>query len=103
MCVCVCVCVLITQSCPTLVTPWTVGHQAPLSMGFSRQAMGCHSPLQGIFLTRGWNVGLLHYRQILYHPSHQGSPSILYTLFNAILAICREVGNTVIQISEVRT
>ena len=26
----------VTQSCPT-VTPWTVAHQAPLSMGFSRQ------------------------------------------------------------------
>ena len=25
------------QSCPTLVTPWTAAHQAPLSMGFSRQ------------------------------------------------------------------
>ena len=29
--------VLVTQSCPTLVTPWTVFRQAPLSMGFSRQ------------------------------------------------------------------
>ena len=29
---------LVTQSCPTLfVTPWTIAHQAPLSMGFSRQ------------------------------------------------------------------
>ena len=28
---------LIAKSCPTLATPWTVGHQAPLSMGFSRQ------------------------------------------------------------------
>ena len=28
---------LLTQSCPTLATPWTVAHQAPLSMGFSRQ------------------------------------------------------------------
>ena len=28
---------LVTQSCPTLVTPWTVACQAPLSMGFSRQ------------------------------------------------------------------
>ena len=27
----------VKQSCPTLVTPWTVAHQAPLSMGFSRQ------------------------------------------------------------------
>ena len=25
------------QSCPTLVTPWTVASRAPLSMGFSRQ------------------------------------------------------------------
>ena len=26
-------CVLVAQSCPTLATPWTVAHQAPLSMG----------------------------------------------------------------------
>ena len=25
------------QSCPTLCDPWTVAHQAPLSMEFSRQ------------------------------------------------------------------
>ena len=44
-CVCVCVCVyacvgvgvLVAQSCPTLWTPWTVAHQAPLSKEFSRQ------------------------------------------------------------------
>ena len=28
---------LVTKSCLTLVTPWTVAGQAPLSMGFSRQ------------------------------------------------------------------
>ena len=28
---------LVTKSCPTLVTPWTVACQAPLSIGFSRQ------------------------------------------------------------------
>ena len=28
---------LVTKSCLTLATPWTVAHQAPLSMGFSRQ------------------------------------------------------------------
>ena len=28
---------LFTKSCPTLVIPWTVAHQAPLSMRFSRQ------------------------------------------------------------------
>ena len=30
-------CGLVTKSCLTLVTPWTVARQAPLSMGFSRQ------------------------------------------------------------------
>ena len=28
---------LVSQSCPTLATPWTVALQAPLSMGSSRQ------------------------------------------------------------------
>ena len=28
---------LVAKSCPTLATPWTVAHQAPLSMGLSRQ------------------------------------------------------------------
>ena len=28
---------LVTKLCPTFATPWTVAHQAPLSMGFSRQ------------------------------------------------------------------
>ena len=28
---------LVTKSCPTLATPWTVAWQAPLSMGFSKQ------------------------------------------------------------------
>ena len=31
-------------------TPWTAAHQAPLSMGFSRQStgVGCHCLLRGI-------------------------------------------------------
>ena len=49
--------------------PWTVAHQTPLSMGFSRQDTGvsCHAFLQGIFPTQGltphpwcllyWQVG----------------------------------------------
>ena len=36
--------------------------------------VGCHFLLQGIFLTQGLNLGLLHCRQILCHLSHQGSP-----------------------------
>ena len=70
---------LIMKSCPPLVTPWTVGCQAPLSMGFSTR-VGCHFRLQGNFLTRDWTCiscttdCLLHCRQILYHLSHWGSP-----------------------------
>ena len=70
------VCVLVIRPCPTLVTPWTVAHQAPLSMGFSRQESwsGCHALLQGIFPTQGLNPGLLHCRWILYQLSHKGNP-----------------------------
>ena len=39
-----------------------------------KTGVGCHSLLQRIFLPQGSNSGPLHYRQILYHPSHQGSP-----------------------------
>ena len=44
-------------------TLWAVAHQAPPSMGFSRQ--DCHFLLQGIFLTQGLNPGLPHCRQML--------------------------------------
>ena len=34
-------------------------------------AVGCHSLLQGIFLTQGLNLGLQNCRQILYHMCHE--------------------------------
>ena len=39
---------LVTKSCPTLATPWTVACQSPPSMGFSRQDywMGLPFPSQ---------------------------------------------------------
>ena len=37
MCVCVCVPVQSLSHVRLFVTPWTVAHQAPLSMGFPRQ------------------------------------------------------------------
>ena len=60
---------LITQSCPTLeparlLCPWN-------SPG-KNIGVGCHSLLQGIFLTQGSNLSLLHRRQILYCLSRQG-------------------------------
>ena len=38
--------------------------------------MGCHSLLQGIFLTQGLNPGLVHCSWILNHLNHQGSTSV---------------------------
>ena len=38
--------------------------------------MGCHFLLQGIFLTQGSNLRLLHCRQILYPLSHRGSQAL---------------------------
>ena len=57
------------------VTPWTVAHQAPLSMGFSGQEYwsGVPCPPPGDLLNPGINPGLPHCRRILYHLSHQGS------------------------------
>ena len=43
------------------VTLWTIGRQAPLSMGFSKQEFGSglHALLQGIFPTQGLNLRLM--------------------------------------------
>ena len=59
-------------------TPWTVAHQVPLSMGFSRLEYwsGFHLLLQGIFLIQELNPSLLHCRQILYRLSYKGSPEV---------------------------
>ena len=46
-----------------LVCPW---HSRGKNTG-----LGCHSVLQGIFLTQRFNMGLMHCRQILCHLSHQ--------------------------------
>ena len=67
--------VLVAQSCLTLCNTMD-SRQAPLSMEFFRQEYwsGLLFPSSGIFPTQGSNPGLLHYRQILYHLSYQGSP-----------------------------
>ena len=58
------------------VTPWTVAHQTPLSMEFSRQEYwsGLPFPFPGDLPNQGLNLGLLHCRQVLYCLSHQRSP-----------------------------
>ena len=51
-------------ACTKLLHPWDF-------LGKST-GVGCHSLLQGIFLTQGLNPGLPHCRQMLYYLSHQG-------------------------------
>ena len=60
------------------MTSWIVGQQTPLSNSpGNKTGMGSHSLLQGIFLTQGWNLNLLHCRHILYCLSYQRSPTFL--------------------------
>ena len=61
------------------VTPWTVPTSllCPGNSPGKNSGVGCHSLLQGIFLTHGVNPGLLHCKQIVYHLSYQGSPNVI--------------------------
>ena len=70
----------VAQSCPTFVTPMGCSLPGSSVLGDSpgkNTGVGCHALLWGLFPTQGLNPGLLHYRQILYHMSHQRSPRIL--------------------------
>ena len=69
---------IITQWCPTLCDPMDCSPPGSSDHGYSpgkNTGVGWHALLQGIFPTQGWNPGLPHCRWILYHLSHQGSPS----------------------------
>ena len=71
-----CVC-SVAQSCLMLRDSMeNVAYQAPLPMGFpgKNTGMGCHFPLQGIFLTQGWNPRLLHWQAGSLPLSHLGGP-----------------------------
>ena len=69
---------LVAQSSQLFVTPWTVAHQAPLSMGFSRQEYwsGLPCPTPGDLP----NPGIKHTSftspciGVLYPLNQQGSP-----------------------------
>ena len=79
--------------------PWTVAARflCPWDFPGKNTGVGCHFLLQGIFLTQGFNLGLLHCRHILYclsqghvqkeinhlgvgHPSHTWSTNTIYSL-----------------------
>ena len=89
----------VAQSCPALSDVMDCSPPGSSVHGdFPRKNTGvdCHARLQGIFPTQGWNPGLPHCRWILYHLSHQGSPSEskeMYTL-SSTLVIWRVNGKT---------
>ena len=70
----------VAKSCSTLVTPWTVACQAPLSMGFSRQEYwsGLPFPSLGDLPNPGIKPGLPHWWQSLYQLSYEGSPCFIF-------------------------
>ena len=70
----------VSQSCLTLCNPTDCSPPSSSVHGDSpgkNTGVGCHALHQDIFPTQRSNPGLPHYRQILYHLSHQGSPKIL--------------------------
>ena len=68
--------VLVTKSCLTLATPWTVACQAPLSMGFSRQGYwsGLPFPLPGDLTHPGIEPRSPTLHTDFYQLSYKGSP-----------------------------
>ena len=77
----ICTCLHAYLSCVWLfATPQTVAHQGWDFSG-KNTGVGCHSFLQGIFLTQELKphlLCLLHCRWILYCLNHQGSPVTMY-------------------------
>ena len=53
---------------------WPTSLLRPWNFLGKSTGVGCHFLLQMIFPTQGSNPGILYYRQLLYHLSHQGSP-----------------------------
>ena len=72
--------VLVVQSCLTLRVHglWPTRFLCPWDSLGKNTGVDSHSLLQGIFPTS--SLGLLHRRQILYHPSHWGSPQIMHMM-----------------------
>ena len=68
---------LVAQLCPILSDPLDCsppGSSVHRDFPGKNIGVSCHTCLQGIFLTQGWNPGLLCCRQILYPLSYPGSP-----------------------------
>ena len=86
------------QSCPSLQSPGLFAHQAPLSIGFSRQEYwsGLPFPSPEDLPNKRLKLGLPHRGQILYCLSYLGSPisnnsryNLLNVLFSSLQLLSR--------------
>ena len=80
------------------VTLWTAPCQTPPSMRFSSKntGVGCHSLLQGIFLTQGLNLGLLcllHCQEDSLPLAPHGKP-----ILHVITKLTRHIGETTLRL-----
>ena len=107
---CHCCYCLVTKPC--LLTPWTVRHQASLSVGFPRQEYwsGLPLPSLGVFLPQGWNAHLLHWqvgslapREPQYHSQSKdlSTPSIPCLVVKSTGSSVTDQWNHLEQIAEV--
>ena len=76
---CCCCCCLVTELCPAFAMPWSIAHQAPLSMGLPRQEYWSELPFPpaGDFPTQGSNACLLCWQVDTLSLSYLGGPTPL--------------------------
>ena len=85
--------VLVAQSYPVFYDPMDGSPTrllCPWDSPGKNTWVGSHFLLQGIFLTQGLNLGLLHCRQTLYCLNHQESPLIISSRNLIQTSICRQ-------------
>ena len=73
---------LVTKTCQTLVTPWTVASQATLPMGFSRQEYwsGLLFPSPGNRPNPRTEPRSPALQAVSYQLSYEGSPDLVHSL-----------------------
>ena len=79
----------VAQLYPTLCDHWTIAHQAlcPWNFPGKNTGVGCHSLLQGIFLTQGSNLNLLQVD--FYHCATWEATSINEGTTNLIMCVSK--------------
>ena len=88
-------CCLVSVMSNYFVTSWTVAHQGPLSMGFSRQESWneCHFLPQWIFLTQGSKPHLLHWQALagpFFTTEPPGKPTLIIGPKETPSVICKK-------------